>query len=253
MPFDVRVNDCPVLQDMNGSVANTRVPINIWLRPGENTLSARMLRTPNRKGECSLQVLVTEIQEPNGDGPIMADLRLDAPPLRLMELDEDFEDEQHPVQMLHKHVVFNATVPFDRWRWDLTGSVEIDQQDRDEIITLALSFWQALRDRDVARVSALLRLKSAEVGRARYQTAAERQAELDGQLAYVFNPASWRLADFDDSDLEFLQYADGRLVYLVDSITGESPIHFVDRDEEVATYMDLFVYRDTERRWRIIR
>ncbi len=249
-PYDVRINDCPVMDDDIGDGITIRLPINIWLRPGENTLSVTLARSPRAKGGCLATVLLTEADRPKGDGPIMAELRLEAPPIR----GGSFDDVSWaPDRLLRKRAVFTADVPFPRPRWDLAGPVDPSPADRQEIAALIRRFWEALRRRDAGEVADLLRRKSEELQAARYLTADERRAELESQLAFVFDPAEWRLADLDLSGLELRRYAEGRLFRAVDPATGESPVHFVDHDRQVATYLDLYVSRDPERRWHIIR
>ena len=52
-PYDIQVNNCPIVQDDDGYSVATRLPINVWLRAGENALTVSMARSPDARANVT--------------------------------------------------------------------------------------------------------------------------------------------------------------------------------------------------------
>lgn len=250
--FDVRINDCPVLSDSEGNAVTTNMPINQWLRNGANVLTLALERPPMGTGECKAEVLVGDVGSwPQPGYPIGSLTRAapalpegwdlpDAPPL-------------WPPRVVKAHLTFRASLPGPPWRWDQAPPAVLLQSDCAAILVEARELWQALERRDRARVEQLFALRNRELGPARFQTPEERRGEFMGTMDDLLDPAEWRLMPLDEQDLEYRSYAHGRLVHLVDAVTGESPVFFTDSKQVLASWLDLFFFKDSDRKWRIIR
>ena len=251
-PYDLRVNDCPVVSDSDGHSVKIDIPINQWLRSGSNVFTLALERWPHSIGTCLAEVRLGDVRDWPRPQPQVASLFRAAPPLPEGWSLPD-APPLWPPRQFKVHVYFNADLPYAPWRWDVTPPQLILQADRDAILAEVRRAWQALNTGDMAEVVELFSLRNAELGPARHQTREERTAEFRATMEDLMDPAEWVLAPLDEADLEYRSYADGRLVYLVDAITGESPLLFIDPGKELASYLDLYFFKETRGQWRIIR
>lgn len=236
-PYDIRVNDCPVLMDKKGYRMNVKIPINRWIVSGKNTVDVLLKRTAQGRGRCRTQVILEDFTGASEKIALIDDLPLVAPPLQRDE-PPDFAASSE----------FEAEVPFPPWTWRETAPVDLGAEDRQAIVREAGALWSAFRAKDMALVREILLPRLWELRQAHYQSEAEMDAALEKDYRPHLN--EWRLADFDDTGLEFQQYAHGRLVKIVSR--DESPLFFIDPGEDLAAYIELIFYKSPNG-WRIIR
>lgn len=238
--YDIRVNDCPVMADRDGRAVIVEMPVNQWILGGDNLLSAEAVRTPGDPGKCSAQVWVREFER--GAGSMVAELSLVVPPAG---------DTGEPV--LRRQAPFAAQIPFALWRWANVPPGEIGPDDREAVLQQAAGIWNAMAAGNLPLVQQYLLTKSDEICQSRYQTESMRQQELAMQFEDLFDHSQWELAPLDIGDAVLSPYGEKRLFKLTDEVTGDSPVFFISKDSTLATYMDLFFYKDHDALWRIIR
>ncbi len=237
-PFEVRVNDCPVLREPEGMNLQVTLDVNHWMRSGANVLS---LRVDSARGACEALVQRADLDRPRETPASVAMLR--AP--RTVGADP-------PV--LTRHLTFGAELPMLPWRWDRQKPAEFKPRDRllctDEVYAL----HAALLAGDLAAAGERLELKSEELCQARYIDPDQRQAELRAQLTPLVDPESgWRLEPLDPASLDFGDCASGRMVRASNKQTGASPLLFVNISDGLVAAMEVFLCREGAMQWRIIR
>ena len=237
-PFSIRVNDCPVLEESQGAHLQVTIDANPWLRNGLNVLTAVV---DGASGRCTAELQCADADRPRE--PPVTVAAIEAP-----RVDED----QGPI--LKRNLSFAVSLPLMRWRWDRAKSAPFTARDRlicaDEVFNL----WSALDARDLTTVLDHLALKSDEMCVARYLEPEEREAEVKAQLEPLLTDDSgWDLEPLDPGDLAFEPCASGRMARARNSVTGVSPLMFVNRQDGLVASIELFLYRESALRWRVIR
>jgi len=237
-PFSVWLNDCPVLEDLQGAHLQVSIDANPWLRDGPNILT---VVADEASGKCNAELQRADADRPRE--PPVAVASLEAP-----RLDEDLG----PV--LKRNLSFAISLPLMRWRWDRARPAPFTARDRlictDEIYNI----WSALDAGDMATTLDHLALKSDEMCVARYLEPTDREAEVKAQLEPMLAADSgWALEPLDPVDLAFEPCASDRLVRARNSVTGVSPLMFVNHQDGLVASVELFLYRESALRWRVIR
>jgi len=237
-PFSVWVNDCPVLEEPQGANLQVSMDANPWLRDGPNVLTAVV---GTASGKCKAELQRADIDRPRE--PPVPVTSLDAP-----RLDAD----KGPI--LKRNLSFAVSLPLMRWRWDRSRPAPFTARDRlictDEIYNL----WSALDAGDMATVLDHLALKSDEMCVARYLEPADREAEVRAQLEPLLaDESGWALEPLEPADLDFQPCASDRMARARNSVTGASPLMFVNHQAGLVASVDVFLYRQSALRWRVIR
>ena len=243
-PYEVRVNDCPVLVDEQGAATSMMLPINHWLRDGANVLSARVGQSASGWG----QVEVTIAHQTREEAPAVR-LTLDARDV----LDGEAGDDNAKPPTQQKLATFQACLPLPRWCWDQRPAVELKPKDQILINNEVFNLHSALDRRDLDALQAALADRSAELAQARYQSPEERAAEIRAQFEPLFEDPDWVLDRFEAKDLVYRQCGDRRLVQVKSAMTGESPVYLVNQASCLVAGLELFLYQQSPFRWRIIR
>ena len=238
--YDIRVNDCPVIEDQDGYGLTTEIPINHWLFDGENRLKASLTRISRQYGKCDLSIWVKEFERDGGKRPVR-DLVLETKPIEL-----------GGNALIEKEIIFDAKVPFQKWMWSEVEATVLTSEDRKAIVEKAKELWESLQKKDLNKIKKLLAFKSKEIIQAKYQTEKARNKEIQTQLEDILE-GDWIMGDFDIDDLVYLPYGNGRLIKFMDSESRESPVFFTDPKKTIASYMELFFYKNKDLKWNIIR
>lgn len=237
-PFSVWVNDCPVFEEPQGAHLQVAIDANPWLRNGPNVLTVLV---GEASGKCKAELQRADVDRPR------------EPPVPVTSLEAPRVDaDQGPV--LKRNRSFSVSLPLMRWRWDRAKPAPFTARDRlictDEVYNL----WSALDAGDMVAALDHLALKSDEMCVARYLEPEDREAEVKAQLEPLLaHDSGWVLEPLDSSDLAFESCASDRMARVRNSITGMSPLMFVNRQDGLVASIELFLYRESALRWRVIR
>lgn len=235
--YEVRLNDCPILLEEQGLPVVVDIPINPWMQNGLNTLTLVCPEETRPGSKCQLQVFCKEL----GD-----EYRAFVTQLSLEDLPRRQRDG-----LSFRELPFSARVPFPAWRWLQTPPIQFTREDQERLMSAIVDIWQTMANKNIERFKQLLREKSDETRHARYQTMQQREAELSSQFEQLFTEEELQPLDLDD--IEIIAYAERRLLRVLDSTTRESPIFFLDKEKQLATYLDLIFYKNLSGDWILIR
>ena len=236
--FSVRLNDCPVLEELEGAHQHVTLEANHWLRNGPNVLTV-MVKGP--EGRCKAELQVGDASHPR-EAPALL-VSLDAPRV---------DSELGPI--LTRNRSFSIELPLMKWRWDRAKPAKFTARDRLVCTDEVFNLWSALDGRDMTTTLDHLALKSDEMCVARYLEPSDRDAEIKAQLEPLLDLESgWALEKLDPRDLTFEPCANDRLARVRNSLTGLSPLLFVNRKDSLVASIELFLYRESALRWRVIR
>jgi hypothetical protein len=255
-PYDVRINDCPILSDDEGYPITTEIPINHWLVNGINKIKIILTRPDEGIGVCELKLNASEYGNQSSQSNIIMSYKCEAPSIADIpeEMHEKNDDEvQEPIDpevVLEEDIELD--VPFPPWQWNSVEPIELDDKGRTELTHHVKKLWQALKDKNLDLVAEMMDLKARENAVAYYQTEKESIENLRTHYENYFKNSELTLDELYESELEFRTFADGRLFLVLDSATKLSPILYFDKND-IATYLNIMIFRNSEGEWQIIR
>jgi hypothetical protein len=254
-PFDVRVNDCPILSGQSGMQNDTDVPINQWVHNGENRLRITLTKCEGKQGECD--VIIQYIDYDNPDEPAIEVAKFVARALPLAadsakESESGTTKTQEPTDTTVEDS-FSATTPFSDWAWLSVPVVDLSDQDRSTILAKAKEIWQSLKSKNMSQVKQILALKLKEYGEAYYNGAEQQAEDLEKSYLGYLNDPDWQVDEFKDGNLRLERYGNGRIFLLQNAKTRKSPMLFANKDRTLGHYIPLYFFKDSSGNWQIIR
>lgn len=242
-PYELRVNDCVLFSSADGDMLMTKLPLNQWIGPGENTFTVIFKDVSGKQGEGEVKLFVREydVSASTPDYDI-------TPAMTINSMDQVTASGE-----VIKDIPFEVNVPYPLSRWMQGLAVELTDVDKQNIIKVIQRLWNACEKKDMKTIQEIMSLKNEELQKSRYQTHEERTQEMQGQYARLFEDKELKLAACDVSSLEYRIYGKGKLVAVVNAKTKESPVYFTDRDKTMISAISLFFFKDSDGEWKIIR
>ena len=269
-PWDIRVNDGPVLSDGEGrGTVSTEIPINRWLADGPNEISMRLKPGAGLpRGEVRLELFVREHALPKESKTSLFRLETKTPLPDVPQAEEpgspdggeSGQEAALPITLqpesggilLGRHE-FTASMPAPPWSWMAQSPAPLSEADRTALAAEVRKFWEVLKSEDPKALLEALSARSSELQRAFYTSAEDFERELLGHFTFLWEEDDWQLKKLDLSDLDFRSFGGGRLYQPYDRVTNESVVYYVDQSDGEADYLEIIFARDGKGGWLIVR
>jgi len=244
--YDVRVNDGPLLEDLDGLPVVVEIPINHLVRNGGNEISLRMRPGEgqdalDRETKCALTIYVRESGEDKSRRREVAKLAYPGPaPTR-----RDGPDTLTTA-------TFPATVPFPLFRWFTSAEIPANENTRAELIRELERFHELLAAKNIDAILAAVRERDREHAAAYYEPLPDQVADTRRGFALQFDEAEYTLRPARVRNPRLRIFGNGRLARL-DLSNGQSPIYYLMSDGDTAVYVTLVFCRDPQGKWMVIR
>lgn len=201
---EIRLNDAPIFAVSRAAAQQAFPTVSEWVIAGENVLSVDVLEIDPDPGKGpSLRVALCEstigvVPEPGFERELIV---IEWP-----------TGPEPPVAPMSSSEVGLAAHPWGEWAWQVAPEFAADLQTTADVVAYVQSLHGELA---AGRIDALVdhsAVKFDEVAPAYAMSLAEAQQRLRGVWAALNSTPGWRLAPFDEQDIELRLHCDGRLV-----------------------------------------
>ena len=244
--YDIRVNDAPLFESVEGLPVVVEVPANRWIRNGANEVSVRLRPLPGKSGldgaKCSAVVYVRESGGPRESRREVG--RLEYPGTSLARQDDGASVVSAP---------FTATVPFPLFRWFTAAEVGGADAVLAELMRELAQFHSLLSLENMGAILSALRERDREDAAASYQTVEEQTADTRKVFEDLFDKSRYVLRPLRTKEVRLRVFARGRLARVDLVSNGQSPIYYLTHDRHAAGYVTLLFCRDSMGKWVVIR
>lgn len=249
---DIRCNDAPLLIQKTALAVIVELPLNSWIRNGNNIITAAVNPPAGRSFDrnSKLEVILYQRQalddrnarrEVSRFSCTFVDARTPQTDATIVPAEPGF--------LLSRD--FAATVPFPESRWFENLGVTNDEGTRVDLLGQYWNIHRALVNRDLEAVLSRFHFKTAETAAAYYIPLAEREAEVRAQLGRLFGNSDAQLQEVRPS-ASLRVYGHGRLARL-ELENGECPIYYLLTKFNVAQSMSLMFTKGRGGDWLVIR
>jgi hypothetical protein len=230
------INGVPVYDRIVKNNVSPAQPITHWLASGDNTLTFEMAPAPLSP--------LTPYMGPHFEFWIQDDKDQDNK-LFLWKYPTSLEDKQLPTQLpLVQSEVFHVSADLPEPAYMKATKEDFPVEGTPAMRAAVYELYDAFASKDGARYDQVMDVKYSEFDRY-YTLPSTTKAEAIEQMN-----APWDLEPFDEQDLRFDRYLDGRLVW-VRRESGRLAVRAVNRDEPYLGWgTDFFITR-LDGRWRI--
>lgn len=249
LPYEIRVNDCPIWKEKKGYSVKTEFPINKWIAGGKNYLSIKATPSSDHQPLGSVGIRVRA----KGTDANNAQLVTNTKVAEALAIAARKESEGNNLNEITATVEFEANVPFPTSGWLRGPAISLSDEDRRTLEKLTKAFWDALSQKDIETVMRLLSIRIPEVAASQYQTGDEHRNDIRAEFEGVLNDPDLHVFEYYDDSLDIVTYAEGRLFTVVDQVSGKSPILFTDSEESMSIVVDLFFAKIANGEWAIVR
>jgi hypothetical protein len=228
---ELRLNDAPMFA-VTAEAATMAFPtVSEWVIAGENTLSVDVL-----EAEEGAQLHVALCQAKIGDVPEPGQ------ELELIVIDWPPPEVPLPPLPIALREVEVAGHPWGDWSWQLAPEFAADIRTTVDVIDYVRSLHAELA---AGRIDALVRhsaVKFREVAPAYDMSVAEAEQRLRASWGALTALPGWRLAPFDEADVELRLHCEGRLVEPT-TLAGEPIIRQAQAIDQERWSLPIFVAR----------
>lgn len=198
---EIRLNDAPMFA-VTAEAASMALPtVSEWVIDGENTLSVDVYAI-----EAGAQLHVALCQSTIGAVPEPGN------ELELCVIDWALGEAPLPALPFALREAGVASHPWGVWSWQGSPEFNADLQTTTDVIDYVRSLHAELAQANITALVDHSAVKFDEVAPAYELSVAEAEQRLRGAWAALTASPGWRLAPFDEHDIELRLHCDGRLV-----------------------------------------
>ena len=207
--FDIRANDVPIFANAEGHGGALELPLNNWIRPGQNVISwtlGPMGKEPHLGSDtsCEVMVFVRTMNHPTRDD------RWEVARLRYVPA----EPPAPPVSVARDEVVFEADVPFAASRWFNAPVIDYIDVAREQVLSEFRRLHSLLGGRRIDEVMSLMALKNEELAQAIYITAEQRSRDARREIERCL-AGKMELLPLEHEHARFSMLGGGRLATMI--------------------------------------
>lgn len=198
---EIRLNDAPMFA-ITAEAATLAFPtVSEWVIAGENTLSVDVYEIEEgaRLHVALCEATIGAVPEPGNEVELIV---IDWPPV----------EAPPPVVPFNLREVGIARHPWGVWSWQRSPEFNADLQTTVDVIDYVRLVHAELARGNIGALVGQSAIKFAEVAPAYAMSTAEAEQRLRGTWAGLTAEPGWRLAPFDEADIELRLHCDGRLV-----------------------------------------
>lgn len=205
---EIRLNDAPMFVVAAEAAQQAFPTVSEWVIAGENVLSVDVVELdPDVDGGPLIHVALCEatigaVPEPGRERELIV---IDWPPAL----------PEAPIVPMSLREVGVASHPWGEWAWQRSPEFAADLRTTADVIDYVRSLHAELAGGRIDGIMAIVdhsAVKLDEVAPAYAMTVAEAQQRIRGVWASLTALPGWRLAPFDEADIELRLHCDGRLV-----------------------------------------
>ena len=209
---EIRLNDAPMFAITADAGTQAFPTVSEWVIAGENALSVDVheLAEGGRLRVALCEAKIGDVPEPGQELELIV---IDWPPLPIPTVEGEPEPEVAPTVLpLTLREVGIATHPWGDWTWQYAPEFDADMRTTADVVAYVRDLHAALA---AGRVDALIdesAVKFDEVAPAYDMSVGEAHQRISGTWAALTALPGWRLAPFDEADIELRLHCGGRLV-----------------------------------------
>jgi hypothetical protein len=198
---EIRLNDAPMFAVTSEAATMAFPTVSEWVIDGENTLSIDVLELEEgaRLHVALCQATIGAVPEPGNE-------------LELIVIDWPAADAAPPIVPFTLRELGLATHPWGVWSWQGSPEFNADLRTTADVIDYVRSLHAELARGSIDALVDPSAIKFEEVAPAYDMSIAEAEQRLRGAWAGLTAEPSWRLAPFDEHDVELRLHCDGRVV-----------------------------------------
>ncbi len=244
--YDIRVNDGPLYENVQGFPLVVELPANRWIRNGANEISFHLTPAPgatrmDKECHCTAVVYVRDRSEDRESRREVAKLEYPGP---------------SPVTRLGNTVIatgsFVADVPYPVFRWFTSGEIAYGEETRLQLVKEVESFHALLEAKNLDALAARVLERDKEDAAALYRSLGEQVGFSRRDYSQFFDEAAYTLRPARTATAKLRIFGNGRLARL-DLSNGQSPVYYLTADRQTAGYVGMVFCLNGDGKWMVIR
>ncbi len=234
--YQILVNGFPIFMDYEGHPSRFKIPINQYLKNGENTINVFAISSNGLpfKGSARCKIDVLEGEK------------------LLLNLSTPNFTEGMPMSNLKMEGSFFMYIKQETYLFFESPAFEKKYETYEKIKDFYTYMWEVVKDKDINMLMALTLKRDTDIANA-YGTAL--QARVDDVKPFyqkIMNHPEMTLMDLDFRKYKLAFYCENRVVCLEDE-KGEQPIVFEDKDATMEARLPFYVCQNPKKELLIIR
>ncbi len=240
---EIRLNDAPLFTVTAEAATQAFPTVSEWVIAGENVLSVDLheLEDGAQIHVALCEAKIGDVPEPGHELELIV-IDWPALPVPVPEEEPEPEPEPPPALPLSLHAVGVASHPWGEWSWQHAPEFDTTPRSTANVVAYVRDLHGALA---AGRVDVLIdqsTTKFDEVAPIYDMSITEARQRIQSTWAALTALASWRLAPFDEADIELRLHCDGRLVEPT-TLTGEPILRQAQAIDGERWSMQIFIAR----------
>jgi hypothetical protein len=241
--FEILLNNVPVGPAPDSRPVNSQRNVNHWIVEGTNVLEVRLGLFSGGDREDSSSFQLRLFGGEHGRVPDPKDALIE------FVWDPAAQPLGEPLATVFTKE-FQAEISFGRWRWQDCPASALAESDKQELMQLIRKIHRAFSEKDMGALTELLKLNSAEMGRAMDIKEEELVMGQSQFFKSLFESDGYALDPLEEAALVFTPVAGGRLVKVTQP--GGQPL-LMGADGHGGQYAGTFMFGKVAGAWHILR
>jgi hypothetical protein len=247
MRINIKINDIPMYQNNDIFPLHLDMPINQWLKSGENRIVVNCDSGNNEPfdegSKINIKIYSQDYDDLSSDESVIWEI---SNVYTKEEPDTDIPKE------LRVDETFNINFHIKTLYWESCLNINNNQATIQEILDILKQHYPSFRDKNVDEIVDITSFRNNDIAKSIFKTGTEYNEITRRDFSLLFDDSGWEIEEFLTDEIKLNVYGLNKLAE-VKNKWNTSPIVYVDKETGVPVLLNFLFCKHPEDGWKLIR